>query len=123
MNIFKDQAKFMSKGGQTVTGVNKTQMTLYDGLIIEEFEELQDAIRTESSKAHIVKEVIDCIVVLVGFLFSMGIKPSEAWSLVHANNMAKLNNITKDDSGKIQKSEASKARKALMMTKLSELFN
>lgn len=128
MSIFEDQKEFMLAGGQSVDKCSYKQIGLYERLIEEEYRELIFALSEwtddDIGQAEVIKETIDCIVVLSGALLSMGIDADKAWNLVHSNNMSKVNNndpIVKDINGKIQKSPESIRRKAEMMTKLQEL--
>jgi len=126
MGIFEDQKDFMIAGGQVVDKQDEKQAELYDDLIDEEYYEFCTSLgftgSNEEPKENQIKEAIDLIVVTAGWLNSQGIDAQKAWDLVHANNMAKVNDkVVKDEAGKIQKSPESKARKAVMMQELREL--
>ena len=123
-DLVTNMRDFMYLGNQTTTTFNQEQTKLYEKLIIEEVSELHDAI-AEEDKAEIIKEACDVIVVTLGLLLSMGIDVHKAWELVHKNNMSKVSNqdaIVKDESGKIMKSEESKARKQKMLEDIKELL-
>jgi predicted HAD superfamily Cof-like phosphohydrolase len=127
---FEDQRDFMQAFGQSVTGQNSDQYILYNNLITEEVKELLEAMKEVQdagekfqaretdrpagdvmdlvrATGHVAKEAMDVIVVLTGYLLSMGINPELAWQAVHESNMAKLDPETgkpiyrKD--GKVQK--------------------
>ena len=127
MSIFEDQKEFMLAGNQTVNEFNLDQMFLYDSLIDEEQKEFFIAngewyCENTLFQADTVKEAIDILVVVSGWLLSNGIDPQKAWDIVHTNNMAKVNDIVvKDSNGKIQKSPESIARKKQMMIDLMAL--
>ncbi len=129
MSIFEDQKKFMLAGDQTVDELNLKQMDLYESLIHEEKSEFIFAsakFYCESTKlqAETIKEAIDILVVVSGWLLSNGIDAQKAWDIVHENNMAKVKDkIVKDGKGKIQKSPESIARKNKMMIDLIGLIN
>jgi predicted HAD superfamily Cof-like phosphohydrolase len=127
---FQDQREFMTAFGQSVTGQNSDQYILYNNLITEEVKELYEAMKEVQdagekyqsretdipagyvmdlvrATGHVAKEAMDVIVVLTGYLLSMGVSPELAWKAVHESNMAKLDPETgkpiyrKD--GKVQK--------------------
>lgn len=129
-NPFQDQREFMLAVGQSIEGSNPEQYILYNNLVTEEATELFAAIREVQqaadelqrhetqipthtvddlirASAHVAKEAIDVIVVLTGYLLSMGINPDLAWQAVHESNLSKLDPETgkpiyrKD--GKVQK--------------------
>jgi predicted HAD superfamily Cof-like phosphohydrolase len=109
-NVFKDSQRFMVSFGQTTNGEDPEQFRLYSDLVHEEGKELSEALmelqsltdvdhdardQTHANKllhatAHLTKETIDCIVVLVGLLNSMGVNGSKAWQAVYDSNMSKL---------------------------------
>lgn len=131
-DIFTDQEQFMLAGGQTVGELNPEQMTLYRDLIKEEVIEYMNASRRDTNGEFAeplenqCKELVDILIVVIGGLFSMGVKPNEAWDLVWQNNMAKVadkGNLVKDKNGKIMKSPESIARKAEMMDGIRALIN
>ena len=103
MSVFKDQAKFMLACGQTVGELNDDQALLYDTLITEEINELIDAETPE----EMLKELMDCIVVLIGFGHSMGFDMDGAWKEVWESNMSKVDPETgmvlKRLDGKVEK--------------------
>ena len=127
---FQDQRDFMVAFGQSIAGTNTEQYILYNNLVTEEIKELLEAMRevqdagielqkyddeipTSAIKglidasAHATKEAMDVVVVITGYLLSMGIDPDLAWKAVHESNMGKLDPETgkpilrKD--GKVQK--------------------
>ena len=123
-DMVTDQRNFMYLGDQSVHGYNKKQVEMYGSLIQEEFIELVNT--DEEEPEEMLKEAIDLIVVTLGFIWSMGVDPSDIWKLVHKNNMSKVSNqdaIVKDEHGKIMKSPESKARKAKMMSEIQGLLN
>ena len=86
MSVFKDQAKFMQACGQSTDEMNMEQARLYAGLIHEEFNELLDSVTEENE----VKELMDLIVVLVGYGLSSGWDLEGAWKEVWQSNMSKI---------------------------------
>ena len=122
MSIFKDQAAFMQAGGQITDKHDMMQSVLYESLVDEEYGEFYMACESPEPLENQIKEAIDLIVVTVGWLISQGIDTQKAWDIVHANNLAKVQDVTvKDAAGKIQKSEESIQRKAEMMLALKGL--
>lgn len=104
-SIFEDQAEFMRLGGQTVGEMNPEQARLYVRLINEEVQELMEAVESNND-VEIIKELMDCIVVLAGLANSLTSRPKKAWDLVHESNMAKVSGaVEKRADGKILKSE------------------
>ena len=109
-DCFKDGELFMLATGQSVRGESADQFALYQNLVNEEGTELGQALhnlnkhtRTEPEapddeyietlvtlSAEVVKETMDCIVVLNGMIRSMGVDPAQAWTAVHESNMSKL---------------------------------
>lgn len=106
-DIFKDQADFMSACEQTTKNLNVNQAALYMDLITEEFQEF---IHSES-RENAIKEAIDILVVIVGWLLSAGVDAEEAWRRVHESNMSKLTDgkMLKRDDGKLLKGASYKA--------------
>ena len=145
-DMAQDQRNFMYMGNQTTTVHNLPQIELYLKLIQEEFLELMfpslDKIllnklketfenykdgmiyhNTVDINAEYLKEAIDLLVVTLGFIYSLGINPNDVWNLVHANNMAKVNEtVIKDENGKIMKSPESIARKEKLMESIRKLL-
>ena len=120
-NIFSDQKEFMQAGNQTVGITNIDQKILYERLVKEEYVEFVKAILVEGLPEQI-KEANDILVVVAGWLHSVGIDPEKAWRAVHDNNMLKVANPpVKDEYGKIQKSPEAIAGKAEMMGTLQEM--
>ena len=138
-DIARDQRDFMYMGNQTTVEYNPNQIKLYTNLIIEEFIELllprvsketinkikeyfQNEQIINEPVENVLKEATDLLVVTLGFIYSHGINPNDVWNLVHANNMAKVNDsVVKDENGKIMKSPESKARKERMMDTIRKL--
>jgi predicted HAD superfamily Cof-like phosphohydrolase len=109
-DCFKDQEVFMVATGQGTKGESADQFALYHNLVHEEGSELAKALRDLNRhtrqepeapdqgyidtlvdlSAEVAKEAIDCMVVLQGLLYSMGINPAQAWKQVHTSNMSKL---------------------------------
>jgi predicted HAD superfamily Cof-like phosphohydrolase len=103
MSIFQDQARFMKACGQTVEGKNEGQASLYAALIGEEYNELINA----TSEENDLKELIDVMVVLIGYGLSKGWDLEGAWDEVWRSNMSKVNHetgmVSKRADGKIMK--------------------
>ena len=108
MNIFEDQAKFMQACGQTTDGVNETQAQLYAALVYEEFQELISAENPENE----LKELMDLMVVLIGYGLSHGWNLGCAWEEVWLSNMSKIDpetgTVLKREDGKVLKPEGYK---------------
>jgi NTP pyrophosphatase (non-canonical NTP hydrolase) len=120
-SIFQDQAEFMIAGKQLVHTGDVNTTALYANLIQEEIGELSDAYE-EGTQAEVIKEALDVIYVIAGLLNTICTDPTEAWDLVHSNNMHKVTGpVIKNEEGKIQKSVESVQRKVDMMRRLSEL--
>jgi predicted HAD superfamily Cof-like phosphohydrolase len=106
MSIFKQQAEFMFSCGQTVGEYNEKQAELYDTLVLEEFKELNEA----DNMTDALKELMDCLVVLIGFGHSMGWNLDGAWEEVWKSNMSKIDKETgmvlKRADGKVLKPES-----------------
>lgn len=108
MSIFNDQKQFMEACGQTTDKYNDDQARLYVDLIIEEYHELIDA----DSAQDALKELMDLIVVLVGYGLSAGWDLDGAWKEVWESNMSKIDPVTgaviKREDGKILKPDTYK---------------
>lgn len=109
-DCFKDGELFMIATGQNTRGESADQFALYQNLINEEGAELGEALHNLNKhtrvqpevpddeyietlvtlSAEVVKEAMDCIVVLNGMIRSMGVSPAQAWTAVHQSNMSKL---------------------------------
>ena len=122
-NMAQDQRDFMYMGNQTTTTYNEKQIGLYLKLIQEEEHELYCAEINQEPIENKLKEATDLLVVTLGYIWSHGINPNDVWNLVHANNMAKVNEtVIKDENGKIMKSPESIARKEKMMESIRKLL-
>ena len=103
MSIFTQQAEFMQACGQSITGVNEAQAELYATLVHEEVDEFF----TAANPTEGLKELMDCLVVLVGFGHSMGWDLDGAWEEVWRSNTSKIDPETgavlKREDGKILK--------------------
>jgi predicted HAD superfamily Cof-like phosphohydrolase len=105
-NPFADQARFMTACDQTVDIPNKDQFNMYLGLIEEEAEELNDAIRN-NDPVEALDALIDILVVTIGAIHSMGANAEGAWNEVMRTNFAKIDPVT----GKVRKREDGKVLK------------
>ena len=80
--------------------------TLRTELIIEEFDEVMDAIQNRSAE-DVLKEMCDLVYVVVGFAVTYGFSFDAAFNRVHASNLSKLDEqgrpVYRKD-GKVQKS-------------------
>ena len=108
MSIFKDQAEFMKACGQTIGEFNKPQAQLYTNLIGEEIGELATAAENNDPQ-EVLKELMDVLVVLVGYGHSLGFDMDGAWNEVWKSNMSKIDPATgtvlKREDGKVLKPE------------------
>ena len=104
-NPFRDQAKFMTAGEQTITEENQTQYKMYLDLIDEEVQELKDSVTPQDD----LDALIDILVVTIGAIYSMGADPEGAWREVMATNLAKIDRVTgrvrRREDGKVLKPE------------------
>jgi|TARA_R110000824_G_scaffold36737_7_gene113764 predicted HAD superfamily Cof-like phosphohydrolase len=75
-------------------------------LIVEEFDEVMDAIQNRSAE-DVLKEMCDLVYVVVGFAVTYGFSFDAAFNRVHASNLSKLDEqgrpVYRKD-GKVQKS-------------------
>ena len=77
------------------SSINSTELlVLRKNLIKEEMEEVFEAIK-EKDEAHVLKELVDVVVVCVGMSDTYGWDFDNAFKRVHESNMSKL-----DDEGK-----------------------
>jgi predicted HAD superfamily Cof-like phosphohydrolase len=108
MNVFQDQAKFMTACGQTVGEDNPDQFKLYISLIKEEVAELMEA-NEFSDRVEIFDALLDIIVVCIGAGHSAGFPMYAGWQEVMRSNMDKVDPTTgkvrRRADGKILKSE------------------
>jgi predicted HAD superfamily Cof-like phosphohydrolase len=105
-NPFADQARFMTACDQTVDVPNKDQFNMYLGLVEEEAEELNKAIR-DNDTVEALDALIDILVVTIGAIHSMGADAEGAWNEVMRTNFAKIDPA----SGKVRKREDGKVLK------------
>jgi len=86
-------------------------LVLRKNLIKEEVEEVFEAIK-ESHEAHVLKELVDVVVVCVGMADTYGWDFDTAFKRVHESNMSKLDDDGKPiyrEDGKVIKSKKYKA--------------
>lgn len=104
-SYFKDVEKFVKEGGQYWAEVphipNEETVTLRENLIVEEYEELMEAMDKEDLP-KIAKECADLVYVLMGAMSAYGIPFDDVWKLVQDNNMKKIK-LPKNEIGKIIK--------------------
>jgi predicted HAD superfamily Cof-like phosphohydrolase len=105
-NPFADQAKFMTACDQSIYFPDKDQFNMYLGLIEEEAEELNEAIR-KNDPVEALDALIDILVVTIGAIHSMGADAEGAWNEVMRTNFAKIDPA----SGKVRKREDGKVLK------------
>lgn len=105
-NPFDDQARFMLACDQSVGKPNTDQFNMYLGLIEEEAEELNTAIRN-NNRVEALDALIDILVVTIGAIHSMGADGRSAWDEVMRTNFAKIDSST----GKVKKREDGKVLK------------
>jgi predicted HAD superfamily Cof-like phosphohydrolase len=103
-NFSEDQAAFMRAGDQTVGEWNAIQAIRYAAHVEEEAVELVDAL-AEKNYVKAVDGAVDCIVVCIGFLHSLGVDPNAAWAAVHRANMRKVvdGKVCRREDGQIGK--------------------
>jgi predicted HAD superfamily Cof-like phosphohydrolase len=105
-NPFRDQERFMQACDQSTDFLNKPQYNMYQKLIVEEFWELQNAIKADD-KVEQLDALVDILVVTIGAIHSMGADGEGAWNEVMRSNFAKIDKIT----GKVRKREDGKVLK------------
>jgi predicted HAD superfamily Cof-like phosphohydrolase len=105
-NPFRDQEKFMRSCDQSTDTFNKDQFNMYIKLMMEEGDELDDAI-TAHDQVETLDALIDILVVTIGAIHSMGADGESAWKEVMATNFAKIDKET----GKVRKREDGKVLK------------
>lgn len=105
-NPFRDQERFMQACDQSTDFLNKPQYNMYQKLIVEEFWELQNAIKAED-KVEQLDALVDILVVTIGAIHSMGADAEGAWNEVMRTNFAKVDSAT----GKVRKREDGKVLK------------
>ena len=110
-NPFKDQEKFMRACDQAVDNANTDQFNMYLGLIEEEAEELNQAIRNQD-RVEILDALVDILVVTIGAIHSAGFDAEGAWKEVMKTNFAKID----PETGKVRKREDGKVLKPLGWT-------
>lgn len=95
-------AEFMVASGQNVNQFNFDQVSLYYGLVEEEYEEfvLEKPMMPEG-----LKELCDLIWVAIGVGLSCGYRLEDAFKELHRSNMSKLvdGKLLKRDDGKVLK--------------------
>ncbi len=91
---------------QTTDNLNTPQYNMYQKLIVEEFWELQDAIKA-NNKTEQLDALVDILVVTIGAIHSMGADGEGAWNEVMRSNFAKIDSTT----GKVRKREDGKVLK------------
>lgn len=104
VDVFEDQARFMTACDQSVGHINYNQLDLYYKLINEEVSELNQAI---GDPVEQLDALIDIMVVTVGALHSLGVNAEAAWKEVMRSNFAKIDPVT----GKVRKREDGKVLK------------
>jgi len=110
-NPFRDQEKFMRACDQAVDNANTDQFNMYLGLIEEEAEELNQAIRNQD-RVEILDALVDILVVTIGAIHSAGFDAEGAWKEVMKTNFAKID----PETGKVRKREDGKVLKPLGWT-------
>lgn len=80
---------------------------LREDLLMEEVRELNQAMK-ELDEVEILDAGVDILYIVLGTMYEAGVldKFSQAWDLVHSNNMTKL-----DENGKVHKNENGKVIK------------
>jgi len=105
-NPFKDQSDFMTACDQTVGIPNPEQAGMYVKLIVEEMNELMEAI-DQQDEIEVLDALIDILVVTIGAGHSIGADMEGAWKEVMRTNFAKID----PDTGKVRKREDGKVLK------------
>lgn len=75
-------------------------------LVLEECDEVTDALLGKGTPEEVAKELADAVYVLIGSAISLGIDFNEAFARVHKSNMDKLGTVVEfDEGGKVLKPE------------------
>ena len=121
--MFRDQRDFMQKAGQFIDNFSPKQVAMYETLIREETDEFFAA----EEPVEKLKEAIDILVVVMGYLISwIGYRASvRAWNMVWVSNMDKLvGGVIVREDGKIMKNEKYRTEsKAKLMSGLGKLLD
>jgi len=110
-NPFRDQEKFMRSCDQSTDTFNRDQFNMYIKLMMEEGDELDDAIAAHD-RVETLDALIDILVVTIGAIHSAGFDAEGAWKEVMATNFAKIDKET----GKVRKREDGKVLKPIGWT-------
>jgi len=110
-NPFRDQEKFMRSCDQSTDTFNRDQFNMYIKLMMEEGDELDDAIAARD-QVETLDALIDILVVTIGAIHSAGFDAEGAWKEVMATNFAKIDKET----GKVRKREDGKVLKPMGWT-------
>ena len=110
-NPFRDQEKFMRSCDQSTDTFNRDQFNMYIKLMMEEGDELDDAIAAHD-RVETLDALIDILVVTIGAIHSAGFDAEGAWKEVMATNFAKIDKET----GKVRKREDGKVLKPMGWT-------
>ncbi|TXH43521.1 MAG: hypothetical protein E6Q97_34000 [Desulfurellales bacterium] len=92
-NPFKDQKTFMEACGQTTSGLNVQQAKLYSKLVNEEINEMVDE-AVAGNTLGTFDGLLDSIVVLIGYAYSMNWPIEEGWAEVMRSNFSKIDPVT-----------------------------
>lgn len=105
MNPFMDQLNFMQACDQTTDRYNEDQFHLYQKLIHEEVDELNNA----TDPVEQLDALVDILVVTIGAMHSLGVNAEGSWNEVMKTNFAKVDwatrKVTKRADGKVLKPE------------------
>jgi predicted HAD superfamily Cof-like phosphohydrolase len=110
-NPFRDQEKFMRSCDQSTDTFNRDQFNMYIKLMMEEGDELDDAIAAHD-RVETLDALIDILVVTIGAIHSAGFDAEGAWKEVMSTNFAKIDKET----GKVRKREDGKVLKPIGWT-------
>ena len=102
-NPFQDIDRFQTACDQTPSGAN---YAMYLDLIKEEYEELQDAVKTNDTVEQL-DALVDILVVTLGAIRTGGFDGEGAWREVMNTNFAKID----PDTGKVHKRSDGKVLK------------
>jgi predicted HAD superfamily Cof-like phosphohydrolase len=106
--VFTDVQVFMSAAGQTTSGNNIPQSSLYHNLIVEEYSEYIAA-RNANDDVEIIDACFDMMWVIVGYMHSRGWDCEKIWDEGALSNLKKIDPQTKmvlkREDGKVLKPE------------------
>lgn len=90
--LVEDNKAFLSKYGFDQDEFNRDKLEFRNDLLIEEFNEIQEALETKNAEEW-VDGHIDILVIALGNLHLAGVDVNKAWKQVQKANMSKIRGI------------------------------